>query len=86
MSNRHGGETRELWRELAQALGSVDVHHIIVDAASNDQYKRPYDAFNVPITRRDLGRGVLGNSDDGAASRLYTRKPGTRRSFVNRPA
>ena len=33
--------------------------------------KRPYDAYTVPITRRDPGPdGVLNNSDDGGAHHL----------------
>jgi carboxypeptidase family protein len=61
-------------RELAPSLGfrAMYINKIVSGSLETINAKRPYNAFNVPITRRDPGPdGVLGNSDDGGRITLY---------------
>ena len=48
------------------------INRIVSGSLETVNAKRPYGAYNVPITRRDPGPdGVLGNSDDGGRITLY---------------
>jgi hypothetical protein len=61
-------------RELAPSLGFrvMYINKIVEGSLETVNTKRPYDAFSVPITRRDPGPdGVLGNSDDAGRVTLY---------------
>ena len=56
-------------RELASSLGfrAMFINRIVEGSLETINVKRPYSAYNVPITRRDPGPdGVLNTSDDGA--------------------
>ena len=68
------GDDREL-RARAGAQpwhsASMYINRIVNDSIETVNPKRPYDAYSVPITRRDPGPdGVLGNSDDGGSITL----------------
>jgi hypothetical protein len=55
-------------RELAPSLGFrvMYLNRIVSDSIEIVNAKRPFDTYNVPISRRDPGPdGILGNSDDG---------------------
>ncbi len=61
-------------RELAASLGIrvMYINRIVNGSLETINAKRPYSAYNVPITRRDPGPdGVLNNSDDGGSITLY---------------
>jgi hypothetical protein len=61
-------------RELANNLGVrvMYINKIVSGSLETINAKRPYSAFNVPITRRDPGAdGVLNTSDDGTPITLY---------------
>jgi hypothetical protein len=61
-------------RELAPSLGFrvMYLNKIVEGSLETVNTTRPYDAFSVPITRRDPGPdGVLGNSDDAGRVTLY---------------
>ena len=61
-------------RELAPSLGFrvMYINRIVDGSLETINAKRPYEAYNVPITRRDPGPdGVLNNSDDGGSVTLY---------------
>ena len=61
-------------REVAASLGIriMYVYKRISGSTTNINTLRPYDAWNVPITRRDPGPdGVLGNADDAGPVTLY---------------
>ena len=61
-------------RELAEGLGVrvMYINRIVSGGRVTINPKRPYDAYNVPITRRDPGPdGTLGNGDDGTPITLY---------------
>ncbi len=77
-------------RELAPSLGFrvMYINRIVDGSLETVNTKRPYDAYNVPITRRDPGPdGVLGNSDDGGSITLYDYAASYRgAAFVNRQA
>jgi hypothetical protein len=48
------------------------INRSVSDSIELINTKRPFDAYNVPITRRDPGPdGALGNSDDGGSITLY---------------
>jgi hypothetical protein len=66
--------TASFERELAPSLGFrvMYINRIAEGSLETINARRPYSAFNVPITRRDPGAdGVLGNSDDGGRITLY---------------
>jgi hypothetical protein len=66
--------TVSLERELAPGLGFrvMYINKIVSGSLETVNTKRPYDAYSVPITRRDPGPdGVLGNGDDGGRITLY---------------
>jgi hypothetical protein len=75
-------------RELAPSLGFrvMYINRISEGSLETINTKRPYNAYNVPITRRDPGPdGVLGNSDDGGRITLYDYATEYRgAAFVNR--
>ena len=61
-------------RELAPSLGfrAMYINRIVDGAIEEINARRAYEAYSVPITRRDPGPdGVLNNSDDGARITLY---------------
>ena len=61
-------------RELAPSLGFrvMYINRIVDSSLETINAKRPYEAYNIPITRRDPGPdGVLNNSDDGGSITLY---------------
>ena len=61
-------------QELASNLGFrvMYINRIVEGSLETINARRPYDVFNVPITRRDPGPdGVLGNTDDGSPITLY---------------
>jgi hypothetical protein len=61
-------------RELAPSLGVrvMYINKIVSDGLETINAKRPYSAYNVPITRRDPGAdGVLNTGDDGGPITLY---------------
>jgi outer membrane receptor protein involved in Fe transport len=61
-------------RELAPSLAVrvMYINKIIEGNIETINAKRPYSAYNVPITRRDPGPdGVLGNSDDAGPVTMY---------------
>jgi carboxypeptidase family protein len=61
-------------RELAPSLGIrvMYINRIVNGSLETINAKRPYETYNVPITRRDPGPdGVLNNSDDGGKITLY---------------
>jgi hypothetical protein len=61
-------------RELAPGLGirAMYINRIVSDSISTINPSRPYDAYNVPITRRDPGPdGALGTSDDAGSVTFY---------------
>jgi len=61
-------------RELAEGLGvrAMYINRLASDIITAINPKRPYDAYNVPITRRDPGPdGALGNGDDGPLITLF---------------
>ena len=61
-------------RELAPSLGFrvMYINRIVDSSLETINAKRPYEAYNIPITRRDPGPdGVLNNSDDGGSVTLY---------------
>ena len=61
-------------RELAPSLGFrvMYINRIVDGSLETINAKRPYEAYNIPITRRDPGPdGVLNNSDDGGSITLY---------------
>ena len=61
-------------REMAASLGIrvMYVYKRLTGSTTNINTLRPYDAWNVPITRRDPGPdGVLGNADDAGNVTLY---------------
>jgi hypothetical protein len=61
-------------REVAASLGirAMYVYKVISGSTTNINTLRPYDAWNVPITRRDPGPdGVLGTADDAGKVTLY---------------
>jgi hypothetical protein len=61
-------------RELASNLGVrvMYINRIASDTIETVNAKRPYSAYNVPITRRDPGPdGALNTSDDGGRITLY---------------
>jgi hypothetical protein len=66
--------TASFERELAPSLAfrSMYVYRRLGDYLSNINTLRPYDAFNIPITRRDPGPdGVLGTGDDAGSVTLF---------------
>jgi len=66
--------TASFERELAPSLAfrSMYVYRRLRDYLSNINTLRPYDAFNIPITRRDPGPdGVLGTGDDAGSVTLF---------------
>jgi hypothetical protein len=61
-------------RELATSLGfrAMYINRIADDSLETINVKRPYTAYNVPITRRDPGPdGAVNTSDDGGRITLY---------------
>jgi Carboxypeptidase regulatory-like domain len=61
-------------RELAANLGFrvMYINRIVDGSLETINAKRPYSAYNVPITRRDPGPdGLLNTSDDGGQVTLY---------------
>jgi len=61
-------------REMASSLGLrvMYVYKLLSGSTTNINTLRPYDAWSVPITRRDPGPdGVLGNADDAGTVTLY---------------
>jgi Carboxypeptidase regulatory-like domain len=61
-------------RELAPSLGFrvMYINRIASGSLDTVNAKRPYEAYNVPITRRDPGPdGMLNTSDDGGSVTLY---------------
>jgi hypothetical protein len=80
--------TASFERELAPSLGFrvMYINKIVDGGLETINTKRPYDAFSVPITRRDPGPdGVLNNSDDGGSITLYDYASEFRGAdFVNR--
>jgi hypothetical protein len=61
-------------REMAASLGIrvMYVYKRISGSTTNINTLRPYDAWSVPITRRDPGPdGVLGNADDAGSVTFY---------------
>jgi hypothetical protein len=66
--------TASFERELAPSLGfrAMYINRVAEGSIEEINPKRGYDAFTVPITRRDPGPdGVLGNGDDGGRITLY---------------
>ena len=66
--------TVSLERELAPSLGIrvMYINRMVDGSLETINARRPYEAYNVPITRRDPGPdGVLNNSDDGGSVTLY---------------
>jgi hypothetical protein len=66
--------TASFERELAPSLAfrSMYVYRRLEDYLSNINTLRPYDAFSIPITRRDPGPdGVLGTGDDAGSVTLF---------------
>jgi hypothetical protein len=61
-------------RELAPSIGfrAMYINRIASNMIEVVNPRRPYDAYSVPITRRDPGPDdVVGNSDDGGLITLY---------------
>jgi hypothetical protein len=61
-------------RELAPSLGFrvMYINRIVDGSLETINAKRPYEAYNIPITRRDPGPdGILNNSDDAGSITLY---------------
>jgi hypothetical protein len=61
-------------RELAPSLGLrvMYINRIVEGSLETINARRPYEAYNVPITRRDPGPdGLLNTSDDGGSITLY---------------
>ena len=61
-------------RELSQGFGArvMYINRVVSDSIEVMNTKRPYDAYTVPVKRRDPGPdGVLGNGDDGGTITLY---------------
>ena len=61
-------------RELAPSLAFrvMYINRIVNGSLETVNTKRPYNAYSVPITRRDPGPdGVLGNGDDAGSITLY---------------
>lgn len=70
--------TASIERELtaATSLRGLYVYRRISSAFASINVLRPYEAFNIPLTRRDPGAdGVIGTGDDGPMVTLYDFAP-----------
>jgi hypothetical protein len=79
--------TASLETELAPSLAfrTMYVYRRLFDYLSTINTLRPYDAYNIPITRRDPGPdGLLGTGDDAGNVTFYDYDPAYRgAAFVN---
>ena len=65
-------------RELAANLGfrALYVYKDFSDLFANTNVRRPREAYNIPLTRRDPGPdGVLNNADDGGNVTIWDYSP-----------